>query len=232
MSDKPKIITPRVILMLLVFVVGVPMLPLIISWQWDWWEAWAYAFINIVGFALSRYLAGHRNPDLLVERGKFLHNPNPESWDKLLSPLLAFGAGTIPLVAGLDMRFGPSGQFGLPIKLIAVILLLAGFALGSYALISNRFFSGMVRIQSERGHHVINTGPYRWVRHPGYAGAIISYLATPFLLDSWWAFIPVLVALTIIVIRTALEDQTLQEKLAGYRDYTNNVRFRLFPWIW
>ena len=232
MHDNSKILTPRVLVILLVFIVGVPMLPLLISWRWDWWEAWAYAAINIFGFAISRYLAGRQHPDLLIERGKFLQNPNPETWDKLFSPLLALGSGMIPLAAGLDMRFGPSAQFGVAMKIIAILLMLAGYALGSYALIANRFFSGMVRIQTERGHHVVSSGPYRWMRHPGYAGALVSYLATPFLLDSWWTLIPVAVTLVVIFIRTKLEDRALQEKLEGYQTYAQKVRYRLIPGLW
>lgn len=233
MADrKSKVLTPRVVLMLLVFIIILPLTPLLITWQWDWWEAWVYAMISIFGFIISRYLASRQHPDLLVERGRFLQHPNPVSWDKLLSPLLAFGSGIIPLAAGLDMRFGPSAQFSPFIKVIAIILLMAGYALGSFALIANRFFSGMVRIQTERGHHVIDRGPYRWVRHPGYAGALISYLATPFLLESWWTLIPVLVTLIVIVTRTALEDRALQEKLEGYQDYAQRVPYRLIPGIW
>jgi protein-S-isoprenylcysteine O-methyltransferase Ste14 len=232
MAEKTKVLTPRVIVMLLIFIVGVPLLPLLISWKWDWWEAWFYAGINILGFGFSRYLAGRKHPDLLVERGQFLQHQNPEPWDKLLSPLLGLGGGVIPLVAGLDARFGPSAHFGLGIKVLAIVLLLVGFIIGSYALIANRFFSGMVRIQSERGHHVIDSGPYRWVRHPGYAGSLLTYPAIPLLLDSWWTFIPVLVTIIVLIIRTKLEDDALQEKLPGYHEYTQRVSYRLIPGIW
>ena len=218
--------------MLLLVIVLVPMLPLLISGRWDWWEAWVYALVCILGFILSRYLAGHKNPDLLVERGHFLDHPNPESWDKLLSPLLGLGGGVIPLVAGLDARFGPSANFSLALKLFAILVLLLGYALGSYALLANRFFSGMVRLQSERGHHVVDTGPYRWVRHPGYLGALLSYLVTPFLLDSWWALIPVFLIFLVIIVRTRLEDRFLKESLEGYRAYAQRVRYRLIPGIW
>jgi protein-S-isoprenylcysteine O-methyltransferase Ste14 len=104
--------------------------------------------------------------------------------------------------------------------------------LGSYALIENRFFSGMVRLQEDRGQHVISTGPYGWVRHPGYSGALLTYIATPFLLDSLWSFIPVVLITIILFIRTALEDKTLQEKLSGYSGYAKKVRSRLIPGIW
>ena len=199
---------------------------------WGWWEAWVYAAVNILGFAVSRWLAGRRNPDLLAERSQFLQHANPEAWDKTLSPLLGLAGGAIPLVAGLDARFGPSAQFGLWIKLIAFAILLAGYILGAYALIANRFFSGMVRLQTERGHQVVSSGPYRWVRHPGYAGALLSYLAAPFLLDSWWTLLPVALTYLIIFIRTRLEDKFLQESLEGYREYAQRVRWRLIPGVW
>ncbi|MDF1521081.1 MAG: isoprenylcysteine carboxylmethyltransferase family protein [Brevefilum sp.] len=208
------------------------MLPLIVSWQWDWWEAWVYAAVSIFGFVISRYLAGRRNPDLLVERGKFLQHQNPEPWDKILSPLLGLAGGLIPLAAGLDARFVPSPEFGLGLKIIAIAVLLLGYVIGSYALIANKFFSGMVRIQAEHGHHVINTGPYRWMRHPGYLGALITYPVIPILLDSWWTFIPVIFAIIIIILRTKKEDDTLQEKLDGYREYAKWVRYRLIPGVW
>lgn len=232
MTQKEKILTPRVILILLVFIVGVPLLPLLISWRWDWWEAWAYAGVNILGFAISRFLAGRVHPDLLAERGQFLQHENPEPFDKILSPLLGLSGGLIPLAAGLDARFGVSMHLALWVRLLALAVMLAGFILGSYALIANRFFSGMVRIQSDRGHQVVSSGPYRWVRHPGYVGGLLSYLATPFLLESLWAFIPVVMITAILVVRTSLEDRTLQEKLDGYREYAQDVRYRLIPGIW
>ena len=232
MTEKERILNPRVVIIMLVFIVVVPMLPLIISWQWDWWEAWVYSGINILGFAISRFLAGRKNPDLLVERGKYLDHQNPEPFDKLLSPLLAVAGALMPIAAGLDMRFGPSASFGMVVKVVSLVVMVVGFALGSYALIANRFFSGMVRIQSDRGQHVVTGGPYRWVRHPGYAGALLSYLAAPFLLDSWWTMVPVFLSFVILFIRTALEDRTLQEKLAGYKDYAQDVRYRLIPGVW
>jgi protein-S-isoprenylcysteine O-methyltransferase Ste14 len=90
----------------------------------------------------------------------------------------------------------------------------------------------MVRIQTDRGHQVVSSGPYRWIRHPGYAGGLLAYLATPFFLDSAWAFLPMAFLTIALVIRTELEDRTLQDQLAGYRDYVKQVRYRLLPGIW
>jgi protein-S-isoprenylcysteine O-methyltransferase Ste14 len=113
-----------------------------------------------------------------------------------------------------------------------LVAILAGYAWASYALLENRFFSGVVRIQSERGHHVVSSGPYRWMRHPGYAGALLAALATPVFLDSRWAFLPAVLLTAILVVRTALEDRVLHDELAGYREYAERVRYRLLPGVW
>lgn len=232
MSSQKKTFSPGVIAQMVFFVAVIPFLPLLISRRWDWWEAWAYAVIGILGFAISRALAAQRHPDLLAERARFMQHENAKPWDRLLAPLVGLGAGLIPLVAGLDELFGWSSIFSLPTKTLALVIILIGYALGSYALIENRFFSGMVRIQTDRGHQVVSSGPYRWIRHPGYAGALLAYLATPLFLDSRWAFLPAMFITIVLVIRTNLEDKTLQTELPGYREYTGRVRFRLLPGVW
>ena len=232
MTDQQRTITPRVILQLLLFIVVVPFLPLLISWRWAWWQAWVYAGVCILGFVVSRVLAARRDPGVIAERARFLQHEDAAPWDKVLAPLVGLGGGLIPLVAGLDARFGWSAGLGLPVEIVSLLAILAGYALGAWALIENPFFSGMVRIQAERDHRVISSGPYGWVRHPGYAGALLTYLATPFFLDSLWAFVPVLFLAIVLVIRTRLEDRTLQEQLAGYEDYAREVRYRLVPGIW
>jgi len=232
MNEQNKTVSRYVIVQMLFFVVLIPFLPLLISWHWDWWEAWLYAFICIWGFAISRVLAGRRHPDLLAERARFMKHENAKSWDKLLAPLVGLGSGLIPLVAGLDALFDWSPTFSLSVKILLLVIILAGYVLASYALIKNRFFSGMVRIQTDRGHHVVSSGPYRWVRHPGYAGSLLAYLATPLFLDSQWAFLPAVFITIILVIRTDLEDRTLQDELEGYRDYARGVRYRLLPGVW
>jgi protein-S-isoprenylcysteine O-methyltransferase Ste14 len=138
----------------------------------------------------------------------------------------------LPLTVGLEARLGQVVFFPLWVHLLAIALFLIGMVLASWALITNSYFSGTVRIQNDRGQKVINSGPYRWMRHPGYTGALLTYIATPFFLDSVWAFLPAAYLLVILVVRTSLEDRTLQEKLEGYREYTREVRFRLLPGIW
>jgi protein-S-isoprenylcysteine O-methyltransferase Ste14 len=232
MSQSQKTFTPKKILQMIFFIIVIPFLPLLISWRWNWWEAWMYALVGILGFAVSRALAARRHPDLIAERARFTDHADAKAWDKYLSPLVGMGGGLIPLVAGLDGRFSWSPEFNPVVKTLALALLLGGYVLGSAALIENRFFSGMVRIQTERGHHVVSSGPYRWMRHPGYAGALLSFLGTPVFLDSLWAFLPVGLLAIVLFIRTALEDQTLQDELEGYREYASRVRYRLIPGIW
>ena len=232
MGNQQKTISPRVIVQMLFFIIVIPFLPLLISQQWDWWEAWIYAIIGILGFTVSRVLVARRNPDLLAERARFLQHDDAKPWDKYLSPLVGLGGGLIPLAAGLDALFDWSPAFSLPVKILALVVILAGYALASYALIENRFFSGMVRIQTDRGHQVVSSGPYRWIRHPGYTGALLTYLATPFFLDSRWAFVPVMFISIVLVIRTSLEDKVLQDELEGYREYARRVGYRLLPGVW
>jgi protein-S-isoprenylcysteine O-methyltransferase Ste14 len=232
MSAERRVVTPQVLVLMVLIVVVVPFSPLLITRRWGWWEAWVYALISILGFAASRALAAQRHPDLLTERARFLQQPEATAWDKLLAPLVGLGGGLVPLVAGVDRLLGWSTGFALGGKIAALLVLLAGFVLASYALITNRFFSGMVRLQTERGHQVVTGGPYRWVRHPGYAGSLLAYLATLFLLDSLWAIVPAALFGVVIVIRTRLEDGFLQANLAGYSAYAKKVRYRLVPGVW
>lgn len=232
MSAQARTFTPRVIVQMLLFVVVVPFLPLLVSGDWAWWEAWVYALVGIGGFAVSRAIAARQNPDLIAERARFLRHEDAAPWDKKLAPLVGLGGALIPLVAGLDARLDWSPPFAMPLKLVALTAIVGGYMLGSYALVSNRYFSGMVRIQTERDHHVVSGGPYRWVRHPGYASALLTYLATPVFLDAVWAFLPAAFLAVVLVIRTNLEDRMLQQQLPGYREYAGRVRYRLLPGAW
>ncbi len=232
MDNQERLITPRVILQLLVLIVVAPFLPLLISWRRSWWEAWAYAIISILGFVISRVLARRRHPDVITERAHHRQHENVKPWDRRLTDWIMLFGVAILLLAGLDERFGWSPAFGWPVKILALTLLLAGYALSAYALIENRFFSSEVRIQAERGHQVVSSGPYRWMRHPGYAGGLLTYIATPLLLDTPWAFLPTALVIVLTVVRTALEDRTLQAELAGYREYAGRVRYRLLPGVW
>ena len=199
----------------------------------DW--AWGWALLIV----LAAFLAAHPlilipiNPALLVERERGLRDPRVKSWDRWIT---ALGAGVFPLaswiVAGLDVRFGWAGALPLAAHIGGLLVTVLGYALFLWAMASNAFFAEGVRIQSERGHTVITGGPYSCVRHPGYAGAILSMLATPFLLGSLWAILPSLVAALLYITRTWLEDKTLMEELPGYQAYAERTRSRLLPGIW
>lgn len=232
MSEMKRTFTLRVIVQMLLVVVFAPFLPLIISGVWDWWQAWAYAVASVLAFAISRILVNRRHPDLIAERARFMQAKDTKPWDKVLAPLLVIGSVSILVVAGLDKYYGWTPASSLTVNWVALFGVIFGYAFSSWALIENRFFSGTVRIQTERGHHVVSTGPYRIVRHPGYAGGLFGYIFIPLLLDSYWAWIPTILLCIAMIVRTALEDKTLQDELSGYKEYAQKTRYRLFPGLW
>ena len=136
------------------------------------------------------------------------------------------------IVAGLDQRFGWSPDLPDWIQIAALILIQLGSLLGTWAMVVNRYFSSQVRIQTDRGHTVVREGPYRIVRHPGYAGALLSWLAAPVFFSSLWVILPTVLVMIASLIRTALEDHTLREELPGYEEYTQQTKYRLVPGIW
>jgi protein-S-isoprenylcysteine O-methyltransferase Ste14 len=199
----------------------------------DWPMAWLYMGLSLAGFAVSRLIVWRNNPDLLRERGQMMDHEDTASFDRVLAPLLVLvGPTLIGVVAGLALRFGWLPVFSLGLMWAGAVLLVLGHAFGSWALVVNRFFSGVVRIQKERDHHVVTSGPYAIVRHPGYLSVCFSYLGMVLMLGSPWALIPYALELAVLVARTALEDRLLQAELPGYREYAQQTRFRLIPGIW
>jgi protein-S-isoprenylcysteine O-methyltransferase Ste14 len=232
MESQKDVNVTRVVIMLLLVLVVIPLLPILISGRWGWWEAWTMAAIFILTFIVSRALAARKTPDILKERANYGQHKDTQPWDRWLSPFVAFGSVIIMLVAGLDALYHWSSGFSLPAEMVGLALIVAGYVFASYAFIENAYFSGTVRIQVERGHKVVSSGPYGWVRHPGYLGSLIASLGIPLLLDSAWSFIPVVVFGVFFIIRTSLEDNFLQVNLAGYREYAKKVHYRLLPGIW
>ena len=199
----------------------------------DWWEGWAYTGQALFVLVFSRAIMLAKNPDTALERAEAGQREDINSWDKLLMPLTAIYLPLISwVVAGLDERFGWSPDLPVPVQVIALVVIFAGSMLGTWAMLENRFFSSHIRIQTDRGHTVVSSGPYRIVRHPGYAGALIGWVAAPFFFSSVWVAIPAAAALIAGGIRTKLEDRMLLAELPGYRAYADRVRFRLFPGIW
>ena len=226
-------ITIRMIVIFGLYVLLFACLPLIIYGRSDWWQAWVIAAITILSALISRVLVARNNPDLLTERGRFASVPDAKEWDKKLSPLVGLVGPLLSLlVCGLDWRFGWSPLLPLWLMLAALLVLISAHVFAGWALVENRFFSGMARIQAERGQVVVDSGPYSIVRHPGYAGAGLAFLTTPVLLGSLWGLIPALGTLVLMVVRTSLEDRMLQDELPGYWEYAKRTRYRLVPGIW
>ena len=184
-----------------------------------------YVVVSLVGLVY----VGRVNPEVL--RNRWSSGKGTEAWDWVWRAVLTPVSIAILVVAGYDIHNGwaPLPPWVWP---IGVVLFVLGYGLGLRAMAENPFFEATVRIQSERGHYVIDSGPYRTLRHPGYVGGVAVVLSVPLLLNSAWALLPTALAIIGMVIRTALEDRTLQKKLPGYADYAARVRWRLFPGVW
>jgi len=225
--------SPRQWISLVVAYLSIPLVLLVCGGDFSWWQAWVYSPLIVAAGIGGRIWAERRHPGLMAERQNIESIQAAKSWDKVLAPLMALSLGyPLVIVAGLDHRYGWSPEFPQWLIVLGFILISLGYAFATWALAENRFFSSVVRIQTDRGHEVCDTGPYRIVRHPGYAGNIPPLLGIVLALSSVWTLIPAAVALIITVIRTVLEDQTLQKELPGYRDYAQRVRYRLIPRIY
>jgi len=230
--ERPK---PVIWLRLTAAYLLIPLLLLLCGWDVDWWEAWVFSLLFVAAGLLGRVWAERRHPGLLAERNRALSGDTAgvKPWDRILAPLMAVSLSfPLVIVAGLDHRFGWSPEFPIGLEILGFSMIVPGYLFAVWAIAENRFFSSMVRIQTDRGHSVCDSGPYRFVRHPGYAGNILPLPGIVLALGSVWTLIPAAVALIILVVRTALEDRTLQEELPGYRDYSGVVRYRLIPGIY
>lgn len=197
----------------------------------DWQMAWVYVAMAAVIQLLDAIVLIPISPELLGERSRYQRGV--KKWDQFLSRIMAtIGPITIWIVSGLDYRYNWSPHFPTWLVILSVGLVFIIGLLVLWALASNRFFIGMVRIQEERGHTVIKSGPYQYVRHPGYLGSLLFILFTAVMLGSLWALIPAGLTCGVVFLRTYLEDNTLKDELAGYLEYSQEVRSRLLPGIW
>lgn len=196
----------------------------------DWWPGWAMIAILLGWIAATAVVILRINPDLLAER--LSPGKGAKSWDTAIMGIVGIASLVRLIVAGLDQRYAWTGDFSLTGQIAALVACVLGYALVVWATAANAFFSQIVRIQTERDHTVATGGPYRLVRHPAYVGTILFELAAPILLASWWALIPGVLNAILFVIRTNLEDRTLQTELSGYADYARQVRYRLLPGVW
>lgn len=196
-----------------------------------WPMAWLYIALFSASSLISSLILILDKPELVAERTGV--KGDVRNWDKLIAPLaIVYVPMTMWLVAGVDARYGWSGPLPVELQLGMLAIAVPAILLANWAMKSNEFFSLFFRIQRERGHHVVTGGPYRYLRHPGYAGGLAFNLVTPLLLGSLWALIPAAIIASLFVLRTALEDRALRAELDGYTDYTRRVRYRLLPGIW
>ena len=231
-TGKTQILNARQVIRFLFLVFLTPCAALIAAWDAKWGMGWWLVCMIGIPAVVSRIIVFKKNPDLLVERGNFSQQSNVKSWDRLLAPIVGlFGPLASWIIAGLDRNFGwsdisPAVQWG------SAGLLLLSVIFANWALVENKYFSAVVRIQADREQTVITGGPYRFVRHPGYAGGVVADLVIPLMLGSLWALIPAILTVIAIIIRTAKEDRALIEELPGYPTYAQHTRYRLFPGIW
>ena len=196
----------------------------------NWWPAWAAMAVMLAWTIATAVVILRFNPGLLAERLGPRKGAKP--WDTAILSVVGIVQLARYIVAGLDQRYGWTGDFPLALQIAALILCVLSYTLVVWATARNAFFSQIVRIQPERGHTVATGGPYRYVRHPAYFGAILYELAVPLLLASWWALLISALNAALFILRTLLEDRTLQGELPGYVDYTQQVPFRLLPGVW
>lgn len=196
----------------------------------DWWPAWAVLGVWVVWFGAEDIIILRSNPGLMQER--MAPPRGGKVWDSTILSIARLVQLARYILAGLDQRHGWTGGFPLAVQLAALAGCLLATALFAWAMASNAYFSQVVRIQSERGHTVAQGGPYRWIRHPAYIATILFELSLSTLLASWWALLAAGICAGLFILRTALEDRTLQKELPGYREYVEGVRYRLIPGIW
>ena len=193
-----------------------------------WPMAWALLGVFLAYSVVAVLVV---DPALLEERRRVLAGSEPR--DVVLSSTFAvlLYPGTLA-ACGLDHRFGGSPALPAGVEVAALVLFLAGYSFALWAMRVNVFFSAAVRVQKERGHRVVDRGPYRWVRHPGYAGSIAAHLALPFALGSLWGLLPAVAGALLVAVRAVYEEGVLVRELAGYREYTARVPWRLVPGLW
>jgi protein-S-isoprenylcysteine O-methyltransferase Ste14 len=194
-----------------------------------WTLGWIYVGMVAATLTINLVCLLRWNPELIQRRLRFGKFTKP--WDMLWAVLFALAMIAIFVVAVKEARDEVSREPGVT-WLLGLAVFTLGWTFVNWSMAVNPFFEKTVRIQTEHGHRVIDTGPYAYLRHPGYVGFTGWILSTPLLLGSTGAFVPALIAVGLLVIRTVLEDRTLHAELPGYAEYATRVRFRLIPGVW
>ena len=197
------------------------------AWSVKWYWAWFFLSLGVIILLINLFVIP---VELMEERGR--KKENVKKWDKILTSINMISMLGIYIVSGLDYRFGWSSNPNILLHIIGLVFYFLGSMLFTWSMLSNKYFSTMVRIQTERGHEVAISGPYRYIRHPGYVGFIVMVLATPISLGTLYALFMSGITTILFIIRTSLEDKTLKNELAGYLEYANKVKYKLIPFIW
>jgi protein-S-isoprenylcysteine O-methyltransferase Ste14 len=199
---------------------------------WRWPEGWVYlAELGVIGMAVGVWLAQH-DPGLLAERMSGIFARSQRTWDRILmSVFVVVWIGSLVLSALDAVRFHWS-RVPIWLQAVGAVLVALGYYVFYLTFRENSYAAPIVKIQSERGHRVVSTGPYALVRHPMYAGAVAFFVGTPLLLGSWWGLAVAPALIVLLSVRALLEERTLADELPGYRDYAARVRYRLVPGIW
>lgn len=204
---------------------------LISAGKFNWVNAWLFfgLILSYEMFYVGLFLKV--NPELLNERGKVVPEGS-KFFDKIFAVLYLPLYFSILIISGIDAVRYEWTIMPLWVMFLGVVMFLLASFLSFWAMYVNPYFECTVRIQENRKQEVVTSGPYRIVRHPGYIAGIITFLAAPLILGSLWGLIPSSILILAMVIRTALEDRTLQRELPGYKNYTMVTRYRLIPFVW
>jgi protein-S-isoprenylcysteine O-methyltransferase Ste14 len=196
----------------------------------DYWQGLIYLILGLIMFILN-YTAFKPDPDLLAERSNTV--AGSKKWDKLILGLSFLTTLGMFITAGLDSgRFHWSPDYHWSLILAGIFLTATGQLLFIIAQKQNKFFSSIVRIQTERGHTVCDTGLYKIVRHPAYLGSIIQASGFPLITGSLWSIFPAIILIILHFFRTYFEDKTLKEELDGYKEYSDYTRYKIIPYLW
>jgi protein-S-isoprenylcysteine O-methyltransferase Ste14 len=173
------------------------------------------------------------NPDLLIHRLEWKKKKDTKKWDKFMLPaFILIGFYIMPAVVGLDIGRFKWSSLSINYLILGAIIYIVSVIFSNWALVVNPHFEATVRIQKDRDHKVITTGPYKIVRHPGYVAAILWIVSAPLIIGSFFGLIPAGIAVLLLIIRTSLEDKTLQNELNGYSKYAEKVKYKLIPRVW
>jgi protein-S-isoprenylcysteine O-methyltransferase Ste14 len=222
---------PKWLFQTLAWIVALGALLFVPAGTLHWGAAWVFlGVMTLIGLAFGLWLA-KSNPALLAERMRSpIRSDQPAADKKFI-----LGYGLVFLIwfvtIGLDERFHWS-RMPLALQALGLALLVASSAFIAWVFNENSFAAAVVRVQAERGHRVVSSGPYAFVRHPMYSAAVLFMIGVPLLLGSWWgtAMSPIFVVL--FAIRTRIEESTLAAGLPDYADYAARVRYRLVPGLW